>query len=105
MKPERAAQKKLSLPMKDISKIVALLGLVVSAIAWMHAEVTVPKILQQTKIQIDESVKEHSKFPHPVSASRREFEMLKGAIEASMDDFKEDTRQRLGRIESKLDRL
>jgi hypothetical protein len=31
--------------------------------------------------------------------------MLKGAIEASMDDFKEDTRQRLGRIESKLDRL
>ncbi len=112
MNAERAAKKKtpsLSLPMKDISKIVALLGLVVSAIvstiAWMHAEVTVPKILQQTSIQIQEAIDDHSSFPHPVSASRREFEMLKDSIENSIDDLKQDTRQRLGRIEQKLDRL
>lgn len=108
MNAERAAQKKktsLSLPMKDISKIVVLLGIVVSAIvsavAWMHAEVTVPKILQQTSIQIQEAIENHSGFPHPVSASRREFEMLKESI----DDLKQDTRQRLARIEQKLDRL
>ena len=89
MNAERAAQKKtkpLSLPMKDISKIVVLLGIVVSAIvsavAWMHAEVTVPKILQQTSIQIQEAIENHSGFPHPVSASRREFEMLSGKRKA-----------------------
>lgn len=112
MNAERAAQKKktsLSLPMKDISKIVVLLGIVVSAIvsciAWMHAEVTVPKILQQTSIQIRKAIENHSGFPHPVSASRREFEMLKDSIEKSIDDLKQDTRQRLSRIEQKLDRL
>jgi hypothetical protein len=126
---ERAAQKKtkekpISLSMKDISKLVALLGIVASAIAWVHAEVAIPRILKETSIQIqqaledaiprilqktsaqtEDAIEDHSGFPHPVSASRREFEMMKDSIESSIGDFKQDTRQRLGRIEQKLDQL
>lgn len=108
MAEKRAAQKKsigIPLSMKDMTKIVGVLGVVVSLIAWVHAEFTVPKILNSTSVQIKDAIKSHSEYPHPVSASRREIEVMQKSIETSIDDFKEDTNQRLGRIEQKLDRL
>lgn len=91
--------------MKDMSKLIGSLALVVSLIAWVHAEFTVPKILNSTSEQIREELEAHSKYPHPVSASRREIEMMQKAIEDSIDSLKADTNQRLSRIEQKLDRL
>lgn len=88
-----------------VAVIVLLSGVVMSIVGWIHAEVTIPKILNRTAEQIRLQIIEHSKNPHPVSASRREFEMLKTSIEDGMDDFKEDTRSRLTRIEQKVDRL
>ena len=110
MAKERAAlpkQKTSTFPlsMKDLTKIIGSLGLVISLIAWVHAEFTVPKILNSTAEQIRGELDEHSKYPHPVSASRREIELMQKAIENSIDGFKTDTHQRLTRIEDKLDRL
>ena len=109
MAKERTAtdKKKTTFPlsMKDLTKIIGVLGLVVSLIAWVHAEFTVPKILNSTATQIREELEAHSKYPHPVSASRREIELMQKSIEKSIDDFKTDTHQRLTRIEQKLDRL
>lgn len=94
---------------KDVTTIIVavtvLSGMLMSIVGWIHAEVTIPKILHQTSEQIREALEVHSKNPHPVSASRREFEMLKKGIEDSMDDFKTDSRDRLTRIEAKVDRL
>lgn len=108
MAKERAAPKKKTtfpLPMKDLTKIIGGLGLVVSLVAWVHAEFTVPKILNSTSEQIRKELEEHSQYPHPVSASRREIELMQKSIEKSIDDFKIDSNQRLTRIEQKLDRL
>ena len=94
---------------KDVTTIIVavtiLSGMLMSIVGWIHAEVTIPKILHRTSEQIREALEVHSKNPHPVSASRREFEMLKTSIEDSIDDFKTDSRQRLTRIEEKVDRL
>lgn len=94
---------------KDVTTIVVaitlLSGMLMSIVGWIHAEVTIPKILNRTTEQIREAIEMHSKNPHPVSASRREFEMLKTGIEDSIDDFKQDSRQRLTRIEQKLDSM
>ncbi len=88
-----------------IGSVVLLSGLMMSIVGWIHAEVTIPKILNQTSEQIKAAIEHHSKFPHPVSASRKEFEMLKNSIDDSIDDFKLDSRQRLTRIEAKLDSM
>ncbi len=94
---------------KDVTTIIAsvvlLSGLTMTVVGWVHAEVTIPKILNQTSAQIRDALDHHSKFPHPVSASRKEFELLKEGIDESIDDFKEDSRQRLTRIEAKLDSM
>lgn len=94
-----------SLSMRDLSKIMVYLGLMVSLVAWVQAEFAVPKILERTAEQIRIELEEHSKNPHPVSASIREIDTMRKSIEASINSFKEDTHQRLARIEQKLDRL
>lgn len=91
--------------MTIITSVVLLSGVTMSIVGWVHAEVTIPKILNKTSEQIKEAISEHSKYPHPVSASRREFEMLKSSIDESIDDFKQDARNRLNRIEQKLDNM
>ena len=102
---EEKRQSAFHLSMRDMTKIVGCIGIFISLIAWVHAEFTVPKILNSTAEQVRMGIQEHSKYPHPVSASRREIEMMQKAIETSINDFKQDTHQRLGRIEQKLDRL
>ena len=90
--------RKTRMTWKDFGAMVTLIvlfsGVVMSIVGWIHAEVTIPKILHRTSIQIKEAIEVHSKFSHPVSVPRREFDMLK-------NNLKED----LGRVEKCLDRI
>lgn len=100
---------------KDVTTIIVavtvLSGMLMSIVGWIHAEVTIPKILNQTSTQIKEAIETHSKFSHPVSVPRREFDMLQadlkedfGRVEKSLQSFKTDNKERLDRIEEKIDR-
>jgi len=92
--------------------IVLLSGVVMSIVGWIHAEVTIPKILNRTAVQIKEAIETHSKFSHPVSVPRREFDILQanlkenlGRVESAVKEFKTENKTRLDRIEQKVDRL
>ena len=108
--------RKTRMTWKDFGSMVAIIvlltGVVMSIVGWIHAEVTIPKILHQTAIQIKEAIEVHSKFSHPVSVPRREFDMLKtdlkedlGRVESAVKEFKTENKTRLDRIEQKVDRL
>ena len=101
---------------KDVTTIIVavtvLSGMLMSIVGWIHAEVTIPKILHQTAQQIDKAIKTHTQHPHPVSVPRREFEILTtdlkedlGKIETSVKEFETEQKVRLDRIEQKVDRL
>ena len=104
-RPARPEVCKTILSMKDLSKIIGVLGVVISLIAWVHAEFTVPRILNTTANQMKDAIKDHVNFTHPGSATRREIELLQKGIEDSINSLRSDTNQRLNRIEQKVDRL
>lgn len=100
---------------KDVTSIIVavmvLSGMLMAIVGWIHAEVTIPKILNRTAAQIDKAIEIHSKFSHPVSVPRREFDTLAadlrediGRVEAAVKEFKTDNKARLNRIEEKIDR-
>lgn len=108
-------EEKRRLNWKDITTIIVavtvLSGMLMSIVGWIHAEVTIPKILNRTAAQIEKAIETHSKFSHPVSVPRREFDMLQadlkedfGRVEKSLQSFKTDNKERLDRIEEKIDR-
>lgn len=101
---------------KDVTTIIVaitvLSGMLMSIVGWIHAEVTIPKILHQTSEQIKEAIKAHTAHPHPVSVPRREFEILTeglkedlGKVETAVKEFETEQKVRLDRIEEKVDRL
>ncbi len=100
---------------RDVTTIIAavtvLSGMLMSIVGWIHAEVTIPKILHQTAQQIDKAIKDHTQHPHPVSVPRREFDILTadlkediGKVEAAVKEFETEQKVRLDRIEEKIDR-
>lgn len=100
---------------KDITTIIVavtvLSGMLMSIVGWIHAEVTIPKILHQTAQQIDDAIAAHTTHPHPVSVPRREFEILTaglkediGKVETAVKEFEVEQKVRLDRIEEKIDR-
>ncbi len=110
---ERPERRRLN--WRDITTIIGgitvLSGMMMSIVGWIHAEVTIPKILNQTASQIEKAIETHSKFSHPVSVPRREFDRLQadlkddfGRVERSIQSFKSDNKARLDRIEQKIDR-
>lgn len=110
---ERLEKRRLN--WKDVISIIVavtiLSGMLMSIVGWIHAEVTIPKILNRTAAQIEKAIESHSKFSHPVSVPRREFDLLAadlkediGKVEAAVKEFKSDNKARLNRIEEKIDR-
>lgn len=110
---ERLERRRLN--WKDITTIIVavtvLSGMLMSIVGWIHAEVTIPKILNRTAAQINKAIEMHSKFSHPVSVPRREFNIFTavlkediGKVEAAVKEFKTDNKARLDRIEEKIDR-
>ncbi len=108
-------EEKRRLNWRDIATIIGtvtvLSGLVMSIVAWVHAESTIPKILQKTAEQVEKAIDRHTKHPHPVSVPRREFEILTtdlkediGKVESAVKEFKAENKERLDRIEEKIDR-
>lgn len=99
--------------MTTIIVMVSILsGMITSVVAWLHADVLVPKILQRTAAQTERAIGVHSEHPHPPSASKAALEMTEKVIrsdvqnvEEKIDEFKTDTKERLDRIEDKLDRM
>ena len=67
------------LSIKDVVTIVGLLSLVTtgitSAVAWVHAEVTVPQILQETREQTSNMMDRHERATHDGSFTQREFQL------------------------------
>ncbi len=67
------------LSIKDVVTIVGLLSLVTtgitSAVAWVHAEVTVPQILQETRDQTAKMMDRHERATHQGSFTQREFQL------------------------------
>ena len=110
---ERLEKRRLN--WRDITTIIVavtvLSGMLMSIVGWIHAEVTIPKILHQTAEQIKEAIKTHTEHPHPVSVPRREFDMLTadlkediGRVETAVKEFETEQKVRLDRIEEKIDR-
>ena len=95
-----------------ISIVVVMSGVITSLVAWVHAEVTIPKILNQTAEQVNKAIERHSIHPHPVSVPRGEFDLIKKdlgedvqRIETTIQSFKTETNRKLERIESKIDSM
>jgi hypothetical protein len=110
---ERVERRRLN--WKDVTTIIVavtvLSGMLMSIVGWIHAEVTIPKILHQTAQQIKEAIKTHTEHPHPVSVPRREFDLLTadlkediGRVETAVKEFETEQKVRLDRIEEKIDR-
>lgn len=91
---------------KDVTTIIVAVtvmsGMLMSIVGWIHAEVTIPKILNRTADQIDKAIDRHSKHPHPVSASKKDVIETREMIKEDIQEWKQETRARLDRIESKL---
>ena len=102
------AKRESKLSLKEIMQLAAVMsllcGLVTSVVAYIHADVTIPKILQKTAEQIDRVIERHSRYPHPVSASKKDVENVRDMIKEDIQEWKQETRTRLSRIEQKLDR-
>lgn len=67
------------LTFRELAVIVGLLSLlttgITSAVAWVHAEVTVPQILQETREQTAKMMDRHERATHQGSLTQREFRL------------------------------
>lgn len=61
------------LHIKDIATIVGALSLVAGVFGWVHSQVTIPQILQQTHVLIEHAIDRHAVLPHPVSVSKENY--------------------------------
>ncbi len=59
-----------------------MIGGIVGVVAWVHAEVTIPKILQRTQMQIDRAIDRHRVTRHPGSISDREWDQMIDRLES-----------------------
>lgn len=71
-----------------------------AVINFVTAQIILPSVLVEARIQASEMIEEHSLNPHPVSVSRREFQLIVDEIRA----FRADFTQRLEKLSEKLDR-
>ena len=94
------------LNVKEVIQLAAVIsitcGAITSIVAYIHADVTIPKILNKTAEQIDEAIERHAKLPHQVSASKEDLIGVRDNIKEDLQEWKQETRTRLDRIESKL---
>lgn len=101
-----SAKNESRLGLKELLQLAVLMsllcGLVTSIVAYIHADVTIPKILNRTATQIDKALERHSRHPHPVSASKDDVIQIRDMIKEDIQEWKQETRTRLDRIESKL---
>ena len=56
--------------------------------------VITPIVRQSVRPVIKEELEQHSKFPHPTSVSRREFELILHRLDAIQSELKELRRER-----------
>lgn len=100
------AKKESKLGIKELLQLAALMsilcGLVTSIVAYIHADVTIPKILNRTTEQIEKALERHSRYPHPISASKQDVIQTRDLIKEDIEEWKTETRTRLDRIERKL---
>ncbi len=94
------------LNVKEVIQLAAVIsitcGAITSIVAYIHADVTIPKILNRTSEQIDKAIERHAKYPHPPSASKSDLERVEQSIKEDLKEWKNDTRTRLDRIEQKI---
>lgn len=81
-----------------VATIAAVLTSLV-AFAGLHSEYLVPRILAESRKQTEIMIDQHEDNPHPVSVSRREFNMLLARI----DKVEDAIGNRFDRLEAKLD--
>ena len=102
----RRAISEVHLGMKELLQLAAIMsvftGLVTTIVAYIHADITIPKILHQTAMQIDKAIERHTVYPHPVSASKEDVEKFSEMIKEDIREWKQEIRERLSRIEKKL---
>lgn len=83
------ADRKLSL--RELAVIVGLLSLlttgIASAVAWVHAEVTVPQILQETREQTAKMMDRHERATHQGSFTQREFQLWSEQVLKRLDSI------------------
>ena len=100
------ARKESRLNVKEVIQLATVIsitcGAITSIVAYIHADVTIPKILNRTAEQIDKAIERHSRHPHPVSASKEDVIETRDMIKDDIQEWKQETRARLDRIESKL---
>lgn len=105
------------LGVKELLQLAGVLsiftGLVTSIVAYIHADVTVPKILNKTSDMmetrlekqaeaIERRFERHESRPHAVSPSKNDLQNVENAIKEDLQEWKKETRTRLDRIERKL---
>lgn len=92
-----------SLSMKDMTKLSAIFGVLAATLAWGHAEITIPRVLTETAIQIHAAVDRHAAIPlHGGALSQREFALWAEMREKSTDKFAEQIIHRLDIMETEL---
>lgn len=85
------ARLSLSTILKISALLSVLVGLITSIVAYIHADVTIPKIMIRVEERIEEAIEKH-----------RSRDL--GNVESAIKEFKQSTDKRLERIETKLDR-
>lgn len=81
-----------------LAAVVAGVG-ILSGIGVLHTTFVLPSIITEAREMTEKLIETHTKYPHPVSVSRVEFESMK----QSLSEFRADTKAALARIERKID--
>ena len=61
--------------------ICILAGAIPSLVAWIHAQLVVPQILDRANAQIHHAISQHVSQPHPAPVLRAEHDQMISALE------------------------
>lgn len=95
------------LSMKDLMKLVAIFAGIVtflmSVLTFVHAEMTIPKILHETARQIQEAIDHHLTLQmHPTMIGKDEFRVWSDGRDKIFAQFADQILRRLDTIETEL---
>ena len=80
--------------------VVATIG-ILSGMGVVHTTFIMPSVIEEARDMSEKLIESHSRYPHPASVSRVEFEGLK----QSLGEFRADTKVALIRIERRLETI